>query len=131
MSNNIFEKASRLKLVFEVSSGVLFVSDLWELPLTSQTGKVNLDDLARDLNEKLGDAKVSFVDKPARKNALLQLQFDIVKHIIKVRLKERDELAAAAKKAERKQKIMEIIEMKKDESLKDMSLDELEAALEE
>jgi hypothetical protein len=131
MSNNIFEKASRLKLVFEVKTGVLFVSDLWELPLTSQTGKVNLDDMARELNEKLGEAKVSFVDKPARKNALLQLQFDIVKHIIKVRLKERDELAEASKKAERKQKIMEIIELKKDESLKGMSLEELKAALDE
>ena len=38
MSNNIFEYATRSKLRFQSSHGVLTVEQLWEVPLRSKAG---------------------------------------------------------------------------------------------
>ena len=47
---NIFEQASRNKLRFDTNiKGVISTEDLWDLPLTSDTGRVNLDDIAKAL----------------------------------------------------------------------------------
>ena len=126
----MFEKASRLKLRFPSPKGSLSVEDLWDLPLTSTTGKANLDDLARTLHQSLESQKVgSFVTKATSAETGIQLQFDIVLHVIKVRLAEIE--AAAQREAARakKQQIMEIISRKETESLSNASLDELRAML--
>ena len=58
----MFEKATRRKLRFTSAAGLLSTEDLWDLPLTSATGKANLDDIAKALNRRLKDAEeVSFV----------------------------------------------------------------------
>lgn len=128
MSNiNIFEQASRIKLRFETSKGMLSVEDLWSLPLTSETGKVNLDDLARSYHIQLKEAnEVSFV-RPAKKNAELQLAFDLVKYVIEVKMAEAATASEARNKAALKDKINEIIVEKEIESLKGKSLEELKA----
>ena len=126
----MFEKASRLKLRFPSPKGALTVEDLWDLPLTSSTGKANLDDLARTLHQQLESQKVgSFVTKAATADDRLQLQFNIVLRVIEVRLAENE--AAAQREAARakKQQIMEIISRKETESLSNASLDELRAML--
>ena len=126
----MFEKASRLKLRFTSPKGPITAEDLWDLPLTSSTGKANLDDLARQLHQSLESQKVgSFVTKTTPTEAGIQLQFDIVLHVIKVRLAEIE--AAAQREATRakKQQIMEIISRKETESLSNASLDELRAML--
>lgn len=126
----MFEKASRLKLRFPSPKGALTVEDLWDLPLTSSTGKANLDDLARRLHQSLESQKVgSFVTKAATADDRLQLQFNIVLRVIEVRLTENE--AAAQREAARakKQQIMEIISRKETESLSNASLDELRAML--
>lgn len=126
----MFEKASRLKLRFPSPKGALTVEDLWDLPLTSSTGKANLDDLARTLHQQLESQKVgSFVTKAATADDRLQLQFNIVLRVIEVRLAENE--AAAQREAARakKQQIMEIIERKETEALSGASLDDLRAML--
>lgn len=126
----MFEKASRLKLRFPSPKGALTVEDLWDLPLTSATGKANLDDLARTLHQQLESQKIgSFVTKAAPIAAGTQLQFDIVLRVIEVRLAENE--AAAQREAARakKQQIMEIIERKETEVLSGASLDDLRAML--
>lgn len=126
----MFEKASRLKLRFPSPKGALTVEDLWDLPLTSATGKANLDDLARTLHQQLESQKIgSFVTKAAPIAAGTQLQFDIVLRVIEVRLAENE--AAAQREAARakKQQIMEIIERKETEALSGASLDDLRAML--
>ena len=63
----MFEQASRLKLRFTTARGSLSVEDLWDLPLTSTTGKPNLDDIAKSLNRELRatSEETSFVEPNA------------------------------------------------------------------
>lgn len=123
----MFEKASRLKLRFDTVKGQLSTEDLWDLPLTSQTGKVNLDDIAKDLFRRLkneGDS-ISFVTPVGASDSTMQLKFDIVKHIIDVKVTERDAAAQAASKRDQKQRILEVIAQKENEQLLGSSLEDL------
>jgi len=126
----VFEQASRLKLRFTTVRGSLSVEDLWDLPLTSATGKVNLDDIAKQLNREMraSTEEISFVEPTATpRNTELRLGFDIVKHVIEVKVAERTTALAASKKRETKQKILEIIAAKQDDALQSKSLEELQA----
>lgn len=128
----MFEKATRLKLRFESPTGSLSVEDLWDLPLTSTTKKANLDDLAIHLNRTLKDTTTeSFVKKSTQKNEELQLKFDIVRHVIEVRLKENEAEALKKTNAERKQKLLAILAEKQDADLKGKSAEELQKLINE
>jgi hypothetical protein len=126
----MYKKAAQLKLRFDTSKGQLTTEDLFDLPLSSTTGRVNLNDIAKALHKRLKDAAdVDFVDTVKRSDTLDQLKFDIVRDVIAVRVTERDAAALAAANKERKQNIMAIIEQKKGEALSAKSLEELEAEL--
>lgn len=127
----LFEQASRMKLRISTPAGNLSVEDIWELPLTSRTNKLNLDDIARSLHQELkSQDEVSFVtEKTSPKQSLLQLQFDIVKHVIDVKLAERNAAVNATKEKEKKDKILKIISEKEEDNLKNLSVDELKAML--
>lgn len=128
----MFEKASRLRLRFSTGKGVLTVEDLWDLPLTSAAGHANLDDIARGLYKKLQEeADISFVNKEKPKLSAEKLQFEIVKHVIEVRLAENEERAKARENSEKKQRILGLIAEKQEEVLKGKSLDELKAMVAE
>lgn len=128
----MFEKAVRLKLRFETPTGSLSVEDLWDLPLTSTTKKANLDDLAIHLNRTLKDTTTeSFVKKSTHKNEELQLKFDVVRHIITVRLAENETEALKRTNAERKQKLLAILAEKQDADLKGKSTEELQKLINE
>jgi len=123
---NIFEQATRLKLRFNTTKGMLTVEDLWELPLTSANSAANLDDIARGFYSQLKEENtISFVTKPAAADKTAELAFDIVKHIIAVRLEENAAAATARENKERKQRLLGIIEHKENEVLTSKSLDEL------
>jgi hypothetical protein len=129
----LFERATRQRLRFETARGELAVEDLWDLPLSSTNGKqVNLDAIAVALHLRLrSGADVSFVNKEKKSDERTQLMFDVVKHIIDVRL---DEVAAAEKekeRAEKRQRILGILADKDDEELRGMSKDDLRRLLEE
>jgi hypothetical protein len=129
----MFEQASRLKVRFDTSKGLLSVEDLWDLPLTSETGRANLDDIARGLHQalKVSGDNVSFVTPTENKaDERLQLGFDVVKRIIEVRVAERDTAKAETDRKARKQRIMSIIAQKEDEKLSGTSLEELRQMLE-
>ena len=129
----MFDKATRLKLRFDTPKGELSVEDLWDLPLTSQTGKANLDDLARSLDRQIRDAgsMVSFVNPTSQtESTKLQLQFDIVKHIIDVRIAERQEAEAKKANSERKQTLLAIIAQKESAELQGASLEDLRKMVE-
>jgi len=128
----MFEKATRLRLRFETARGLLSVEDLWELPLTS-TDEFNLNNVAIAVAKKVkeeGDVE-SFVE-PSPVNTereLLELRLDILKHIIKVKVDRNKELDMVAEKRAKKNKIMKLIEEKRDEELSSKSIDELTAEL--
>jgi hypothetical protein len=123
----MFEKVSRLKLRFDSPVGSISVEDLWEIPLTSTVGKVNLDDIAKALYRKLKDSgEVSFVSS-AKTDETTQLKFDIVKHVIDVRLAENEAASLVRANKEKKQQILALIAQKQNEQLAGTSLEELTA----
>lgn len=127
---NIFENAARLKLRFDTTKGQISAEDLWDLPLTSTSGRVNLDDIARGLHAATqSNVNVSFVHKDKKPDALVQLKFELVKHVIDVRIAEADAASLAQIKREKKQKIMDIINKKQDESLVNASVEDLNKML--
>lgn len=123
----MFEMAVRKKLRFESPKGLLTVEDLWDLPLTSQTGKANLDDIAKATNRKLRESgdEVSFVNPTKGTNTDDSLRMDILKYIIGVRMAERDEAKKRAENKELKQRLYSKIAQKEDEALDGLSIDEL------
>ncbi len=131
---SIFERASRSKLRFaSVKGGIgMTIEDLWDLPLQSSTGRVNLDDIARALNRQLkaADGDVSFVDPERKSDERVQLAFDIVRHVINVKLAENAAHREAHDKAAKKQRILEIIAAQDDKALMEKPREELLKELE-
>lgn len=126
----MFERASRLKIRYETSVGLLSVEDLWDLPLIRGRGKLDLDEIAKSLHKEIKDSdEVSFVVEQPKSNSTLQLKFDIVKHIIEVKLAEQKEALQSREKAEKRQKILQIIAEREDDALKTIPLEELKGML--
>lgn len=128
--DNMFQLASRFKFRFNSSRGAVTVEDLWDLPLVSDRGP-NLDDIARSLHKQLkeADGGTSFVKPVVKKTDTIQLQFDIVKRIIDIKVAERDAATVAAEKAATKQKLLGLISRKQDAELEGKSVDDLQAML--
>ena len=126
----MFEKALRQKFRFESPKGMLTVEDLWDLPLTSATNRPNLDDIARALHAQLkSGADVSFVNPGQMSDPTVQAKFDIVKHIIDVRVAENEAARQASANRERKQQLLGILAQKENDQLLGMSVEELRAAI--
>jgi len=122
----MFDKAFRQKLRFESSMGQLSVEDLWDLPLTARSGKANLDDIAKELHHQLKNGDdISFVIQSKKSDETIQLKFDIVKHIIDVRLAEQSAAETLRSNKDKKQQLLAIIAQKENEGLMNTSLDEL------
>lgn len=125
-----FEKASRLKLRFETVKGLAGVEDLWDMPLRGNGASLN--SLAKSLNRKIKDeGEEDFVSPTTKANETLDLQFTIVKHVIEVRLAEAAALAQVRERAEKKQKLLEIISRKQDAALEQTPVEDLEKMLAE
>ena len=120
----MFENASRLKLRFETSKGNVTTEDLWDLPLISRA--VSLDSIAKSLNKQLKEnGEESFVVKQNKTNSVLNLKFDIVKYIIKIKLEEKDKKDVAIASKQKKEMLLGLIAEKENEELKSKDLDEL------
>jgi len=132
----LFQKASRLKLRFGSLKGLLAVEDLWDLPLNSTKG-TSLQSIGQDLTNDLKTQETntfqidesSVGETSGGPNTLTQLKLDIVKEIAGVRLAENAKANEARARREKTQKIMALIDQKKDEALSNASVEELEAML--
>ena len=117
----MFELASRLKLSFKVANGTIKTEDLWDLKLEA------LDVLAKSLSKEVKDAsEESFIKTKTKAGKELELKFEIVKHIITVKLAEKEAKALAIEKAQKKEQIRELIAKKELSSLESKSLEELQ-----
>ena len=127
---NIFEQATRCALRFETVRGHLTVEDLWSLPL-SATSKFDLDTTAKGLSKALKEfSEESFVEQTqSTAQDELNLKLEIVKHVIAVKIAEREAKLAAATKAQERQKLLSILERKSNESLESLSADEIQKRL--
>lgn len=128
----MFERATREKFRFESPQGTLSVEDLWDLPLTSERpNRANLNDIAKGLNKalKAKNDEESFVEPAKATDTETPVMFEIVKHIIGVKLAENEARRKSREAKEQKDKIMAIMAKKKDQSLENASLEELQALL--
>lgn len=122
---NIFEYAVRNKIRFPFK-GIISVEDLWDLSVT------NLDSIYKTLNNQVKQSEEeSLLTTKTSVDTELEVQIAIVKHIVSVKLEEREAREKAAAKKAQKQKIMSIIATKEDEALQNSSVDDLRKMLDE
>jgi hypothetical protein len=128
---NIFEQAARVKLRFESPVGFLTTEQLFDLPLTSKAGRQNLDDIAREVYKELkGLEEVSFVAlKPDPRKTELELQLELLKHVIAVKLEAKAAAEKAAADAERKRRLLGALARKEEGELEGMTREQLEAEI--
>lgn len=125
----MFEIATRMKYRFSTNAGNLSTEDLWDLPLTS-VKNVSLDSVARSLSRTLKeDQEESFVVKKSSACEVTETKLEIVKHIISVKLAERDRRQTAEAVKVEKVKLLNIIAEKEGEALKGESIDDLKKRL--
>jgi hypothetical protein len=121
----MFEKATRIKLRFNYR-GKLSVEDLWDL---------SLEDLDKMYGLLRGEQKAanndSLLKTATKETTLLNLRVDLVKHVVETKLAEKNARKARAVIKLQKEKIAAIIEKKQDEGLENMSVEELQKAMDE
>lgn len=126
MTVNIFEFATKNKLRFASSRGLLTVELLWDVPLRSGDD-FNLNAVAKVANKAWKDLDdESFVETAKTpEHARRETALEVVKYIIEAKLAEE---AAAKKRAENKierAKLLQILAEKQDGKLSALSENEL------
>jgi hypothetical protein len=127
---NIFEQASRKALRFDSPRGDLTVEQLWSLPLSSDVqGKLSLDLLGRQIMHKLATTTAAtFLESaPSPDRALDELRLEILKHIRDVKQAENKAARDLVVKRAEKERLLEILEQKKNGQLAELSIEELES----
>lgn len=126
MSNvNMFEVATRNKMRFPYK-GQISVEDLWDLSLPA------LDSVFKTLNSQMKQVKEeSLLSTKSKADETLELQINIVKYIVSVKFAEKEAREKATEKAAQRQRIMEIMAKKQDESLENASMEDLQKMLTE
>lgn len=119
---NLFETASRQKLRFKANNGQVSVEDLWDLPLTQ------LDAMAKELRRQTRDTEESFIEN-VKIDKTLETRFEIVKHVIRVRMEERQAKQDAKDRDARRKVLLEQIENRQQAELASKPLAELQAEL--
>jgi hypothetical protein len=120
-----FEKASRLKLRFDIS-GSISTEQLWDIKLP------HLIDYEQRLTEVVeGYAKSTRRNRTRKTNEQLEneLRLSLVTYVLDVREAEAEEAKQAAENKAHNQKILELIQSKKENELASKSVEELEAML--
>lgn len=123
MNTNIFKNATKKKYRFNFR-GVCTVEDLWDLSVE------NLDTIYKSLKkqQKENDGE-SLLTTVTKEDKALAEKIEIVKEIVVDKLAAAEKARNAAKKRAENQRILEIIADKKDETLKEKSIEELQAML--
>ena len=118
----MYKKATRKKIRFTTSRGMLATEDLWDLTLSE------LDEIANSLRKQVKeDEDESFIKPPVKGDGVLDAKFEIIQDVIKTRLLDAERATKAQETRVRNQKVREAIAKKKDGALDEMSLEELEA----
>lgn len=121
----MFVTATRLKLRYPSTRGLLTTEDLWDLPLLSNNN-FDLETIAQELDKGLTAlGNKSFVSKTVVDSKHFGIRLDIVKHIINIKLEEREAKILATEKKAKREKILELLAEKQDAALKEKSTEEL------
>lgn len=116
---DIFEKAVRHKIRFDYK-GKISVEELWDLSLPV------LDAIYGCLENELESLpKKSLLTTRSREREDVEFKQEIIRHIVETKKVEAEARNQEKKNAERKQLILDVIEQKKNENLKNLSIEEL------
>ena len=116
----IFERASRLALRFPTSKGEITTEDLWKLSLE------NLDAMARKIRKEINEtSEESLLTSKVQKTSKLQLAYDIIVHIVKVRLEEKDRKEKRQAQQQKLELLQETLMKKEIEKVTSMSEDDI------
>jgi hypothetical protein len=125
MTEKMFEVATRSKMRFPFK-GLISVEDLWDLSVE------NLDSVFKTLNSELKQVKEeSLLNTKSKEDKELDTKIELIKYIVGVKLEENAARLMAKEQREKKQKILEILSQKQDESLHGKSIEELQSMLNE
>lgn len=120
----MYKEASKQKLRFSTNKGLLTTEQLWDLSLT------DLDALAVSLEiEHMESGKKSFLTKNSAKDKTAKLKFNVVLDVLTTKAEEMETLKTAREVKEHNEKIIGLIQDKKDASLKGKSIKQLTALL--
>lgn len=120
---NLFEIATRRKYRFATNKGSLSVEDLWDLSSTQ------LDATYRAMTKELREQGGESLMQKDNDNTVLTDKIEIIKHIFLVKKEEAAARRAAEENRNKRQRIMEILEQKRDASLQNMSEEDLQKML--
>ena len=123
--NDMFVEATRKKYRFPYN-GQIGVEDLWDL-LPTQLDKV-YKTLKQGLKSSDGDSLMKTV---TAEDTVLQNKLEIVKFVFDTKQAEKLEAVAKAERDAYKKKVREIIAVKEDQKLADMSVEDLKKLLED
>lgn len=127
--SNIFEQATRQRLRFATPKGAVTTEDLWTMPLLSKDG-FNLDAVAQAVDADLSAvARGSFVAKANPSKSLHELKLEVVKYIIADKLAAQETASQAAARKAEKEKLLGVLDERKDAELKNLPTEELQARI--
>jgi len=119
-----YKLATKLALRFQTAQGQISTEQLWSMHLEQ------LDKLVVGLELELETTtKKSYLVKTSSKDKLAKLRFDIALDVLNSRVEEVQAARDAASKKESNKKITELIAKKQDESLSNLSVEELQKLL--
>ncbi|QEG04285.1 hypothetical protein [Bacillus phage BC-T25] len=122
-TDKLFEVATRTKMQFPFR-GMISVIDLWDLTPTQ------LDTVFKTLNAELKQVSEESLTKvKTTKDKELELKVEIVKYIYSVKVAEKEAVQEAKAKKEEKQKLLAILDSKKNEELQSKSAAEIQALI--
>ena len=122
---NIFEKASRIKLRFDLN-GQISTEQIWSVPMSALA---DYEQSLTEVVESYGKSTRRSKKTRTEQQELNQLRLEIVTYVLDVRETELEAAKSAADVKEHNQKILELIRNKQDQKLQEMSVEELEKLL--
>lgn len=119
MATNIFEYAVRNKIRFPYK-GLISVEDLYDLSVT------DLDKIYKTLNKQAKQSEEeSLLSTKTNVDKELEIQIAIVKHIVAVKLEEKELAQKASENRAKEQKILAILAARDEKALENASNEEL------
>ena len=122
---NIFEVAVMSKFRFPFR-GQVSVEDLYDLSVE------NLDEIFKVLNNQIKQSsEESLLNKRSLEDQELVMKIEIVKNVVAMKLEQKAEKAKALENRRKKQRLLEILNNKKDQELLGKTPEELEQMISE
>ena len=122
----LYKNASKLKLRFQTTVGTLSVEQLWDLNLSQLTSAIKS---VKKILKKNDDDELSFLDEKNTVDTENELRFAILKDIFLEKKSELEKVKTEAERKRQREKLLSLIEEKKEETLRSLDVDELEKKL--